>query len=133
MSVDVSVVFERVILELISDPTVSVICGSAGRGDSFVKEGTFRNYANGRTRLILGTGTNRILPVTLRALSPTQVTTLKSMIGKTCLFRDTYGRRVWCSFLATDITDIPLSGKANDDLMTDISISLTEIDYDEEV
>jgi hypothetical protein len=133
VSIDVTVYLERSILQLADDPTVAVVCGTSGRSDNFEQEGTFRSYANGATRLILGTATQRVLPITLRALSPTQVQTVRSMIGRTCLFRDTYGRRVWGSFLATATTDIPLSGFANDDLMTDVALNLQMIEHTEGV
>lgn len=133
MSFDVTLDMPRAVLQLASDPTVAVVCGTGGRGDNFEKEGSFRQYANGSTRLIVGTATTRTLPITLRALSPAQVLLVQSMIGKTCLFRDTYGRRVWGSFLSTSTTDIPLSGVANTDLMTDISITFQPVSYTEGV
>lgn len=134
MSIDVTMVFDRAIIQLdIDPPEAVVVSGTAGRGDTFEQEGSFRKYANGATRLVLGTSSARTLPVTFRALDPDQVTTLQGLIGKTCLFRDTYGRRVWCSFLSTSTVDIPLSGLANDTLMTDITVTVEAVDHTEEV
>lgn len=133
MTIDLSVTLSLPVLELAASPTTSVVCGTAGRGDNFAQDGEFRNYANGTTRLIVGTGTTRALPITLRALTPAQVDTVMSMVGKVVLFRDTYGRRVYGAFLTTATVDIPLSGLANTTLMTDITISLQEVDYDEAV
>jgi len=112
--------------------------GSVGGGGSRVDEddltGDFRQYANGVTRLIIGTTRSRTQTLALRALTPSQVAAFKNMAGKICLFRDTYGRKIFGSFLTTSVTDIPLSGRPGDDtLMTDVGFVFTEVSFDESV
>lgn len=133
MTLDVTLNMRRAVLQLADDPTTFVVCGTSDRSDAFSHDGDFRKYANGATRLILGSGTTRTLPMTLRALTPDQVVAVAAMVGKTCLFRDTYGRRLWGSFLDTGTVDIPLSGKANTTLLTDIAISFQTVAFTEGV
>ena len=134
MALQGSMTLTRVFLSLASDPTTVVVCGTSGsmggggsRQEVTTLTGDFRQFANGNTRLITGTGKSVTNAMVLRALSTTQVNTVKSMAGKTCLFRDTYGRRTFCSFLVTNYTDIPLSG------LCDVGITLREITYTEAV
>jgi hypothetical protein len=125
--------FSRVHLALATDPTVSVTAGTVSRTDTQTSEGQFRQYANGVTRLIAGSGKLRVAAFTLRALTPAEVATVDSMKGKVCIFRDTYGRRIYGSFLETQKLDIPLSGSvgANTQL-TDVTVSsFTEVSYTE--
>lgn len=140
MTLLASVNLERSFIALASDPANFVICGTSGsiggggsRTDEIAQEGEFRNYANSVTRLILGSSKTRTQTVTLRALTPTQVRMIESWIGQTILFRDSYGRRSFCSYLVIDETDIPLSGKANSTLMTDVSIVVQLVSYIEAI
>lgn len=141
MTLSTSYVLDRAFLNLASNPSSYIVAGTAGgiggggqRAETYTQEGNFRQYANYNIRLIQGTARTRILtPLALRALTPQQVDLLLTFVGKTVLFRDTYGRKMWGSFLAPQITDIPLSGAANGTLLTDVSITIQEITYSEVV
>jgi len=135
-----SVTLDRVFISAVSALDAPVIAGSSGgtggggaRTDEIQLEGSFRSYANFVTRLITGTAQTQIESLAVRALTWTQVQALKSMIGQTCLFRDSYGRRVYGSFLDLVITDIPLSGVAYDTLKTDAALVFQAVTYDEAV
>lgn len=135
-----SITLDRVFISAVSALDAPVIAGSAGstggggsRTDEVTLEGSFRNYANFVTRLITGTAQTQIESLAVRSLLPTQLKLLKSMIGQTCLFRDSYGRRIYGSFLDVVITDIPRSGVANDTLQTDVALVFQAVTYDEAV
>jgi hypothetical protein len=125
---------DRVIINLADDMSQFVSAGSAGaigggssRADTLTQEGMFRVYAGGNTRLIQGTATSRVLdPLVLRACTPDQVAKLKAWAGKTVQLRDSYGRRLFGSYLQPVITDIPLSGVAGSTLLSDVQIVVTE-------
>lgn len=131
-----------VLVEVTEDPNVTpryVVAGSAGsvsqggsammgKTDSLSQDGTFRNYANGNTRLILGTATTRVQQLALRALSPSQVQTVEALVGHTVVYRDTYGRRVFGAFLAPQFMTIPMSGG-----LCDVTLTIQSVTYDEAV
>jgi hypothetical protein len=130
----------RAHLHPVSNPSQGVICGTSGsiggggtRSDDIQTSGEFRSYANGVTRLVTGSTVTRSLPFTLRALSPAQVAKVYAMVGKTCLFRDTYGRKVYGSFLVTSLTDIPLSGDKDGTMVSDVAITFQQVNYTEAV
>lgn len=133
MTISATLLLDRVFINLASDPTQYFSCGSTGRSDQTTLVGDFRLYANNNTRLILGNGTTRTIGITLRALTPAQVTQAQNFAGKTVLLRDTYGRKIWGSYVVTAVTDIPLSGAANVDLQSDVVITFTQITYTEGV
>lgn len=119
----------------VSGGTSGSIGGGGSRNDERTLSGEFRNYANGITRLILGSSTARVVSVVLRALTPDQVDMLHSLSGKLCVLRDTYGRVVFGSFIDTQETNIPLSssdGTANT-ILTDVAFTFTEVTYSEVV
>ena len=110
------------------------IGGGGGRSDLGSVTGDFRQYANGNTRLILGTATTRTQVLALRALTPSQVSAVLGMQGAIVCFRDTYGRKVFGAFLSTTTSDIPLSGrKSAGTLLSDIGLSIQSVTWDEEV
>lgn len=130
MALTGSVLLDRTFISLASDVSNVVIAGSAGgqggggaRTDTRTISGGPRNYASGVTRNVVGTVTNDELTLTLRCQSYADVAKLRSFLGRTCLFRDSYGRRLWVVFSSVNETDIPLSGKAYEDLMTDVTIT----------
>lgn len=128
-------------LSQVNHPETDVTSGTSGsvggggsRNDDRQVSGTFRNYANGVTRLVLGTATSRSNSFVLRALTPAQVAQVHSLMGRTCVFRDTYGRRVFGSFVETQETNIPLSGAPGDGtLLTDVALTFVSVSYDEAV
>lgn len=125
----------------LTNPANIVVSGTAGatgggssRIDSTVKEGQFRQYANGVVRLILGSNTARTQTLAMRACSPTEVATLRALAGLIVCFRDTYGRKVFGAYLQTDVTDIPLSGDfAAGTLLTDVSLQIQSVTFSEAV
>lgn len=125
----------------LSQPTNYVVGGTSGavgggsnRVDNTQQEGSFRVYANGVVRLILGTAVQRTQTLALRALSPTEVAAINDMIGQIVCFRDTYGRKVFGAFLGTAVTEIPLSGSVLDGtLLTDVGLVIQSTTYDESV
>lgn len=140
MSLVASVTLNRSFLALASDPSNFIVCGTAGsiggggsKQDVITQEGAFRNYANFVTRLILGSAKTRVFSFALRALTPAQVTQVESWVGQTCIFRDTYGRRMFGSYVVVTETDIPLSGKAHSTLLTDVQIDFQAVNYIEGV
>lgn len=135
-----SVTLDRVFISPVASLSTPVIGGSAGgtggggaRTDEISLEGSFRSYANFVTRLVTGTAQTQIETLAIRALTWDQVSALKALIGQTCLFRDSYGRRIYGAFLDVVLTDIPLSGAAYDDLMTDVALVFQAVTYDEAV
>lgn len=140
MALQGNVKLTRCFLSLASDPSVYISCGTAGaigggssKTEQVTMTGEFRQYANNVVRLYTSPNTIATDTLALRALTPGQVKLLRTMVGRTCLFRDTYGRRWWCSFLAPQLSDIPLTGDANRGLLTDVGIELTQITYTEGV
>lgn len=114
--------------------TQIVVAGSSGgvggggsRSDETILGGEFRTYANGVTRLILGSAKTRTQTLALRALSPSQVAAVLGMQGLVVCFRDTYGRKVFGAFLATSVTNVPLSD------LTDIGFTIQSVTWDEAV
>lgn len=131
-----------VLVEVTEDPNVApryVVAGTAGsvsqggsammgKTDSLTQDGTFRNYGNGNTRLILGTSSTRIQQLALRALTADQVATVEALVGHTVVYRDTYGRRVFGAYLSPQFMAIPHSGG-----LTDVTLSIQSVSYDEAV
>lgn len=142
MSLTAVLLLNRAFLSLAADPTQFVSSGTAGsvggggqRTDDTVMDGAVRTYANGNTRMILGSSTTRVETLVLRALTPSQVKQVDSWIGQTCLFRDSYGRKIWGGYLETNKTDIPLSGTAGlgNTLLTDVALAFQQVTYIEGV
>lgn len=140
MTLSATLHLKRVFLAPVDNFAGYVTCGSSGsiggggqRTSQVDVEGSFRTYANGNTRVILGSAVAKTHTVTLRALTAAQVIAVQAMVGKTCLFRDTYGRRKYGSFLVTTQVDMPLSGVANSTLISDIGITFQEVSYTEGV
>jgi len=133
MALTASVVLSRVFIGLVEDPTQYVTCGTTSRSEAIARAGTFRSYANNVNRLILGSTVIQTESMTLVALTPAQMKKLDSFVGKTVLFRDSYGRRVYGSFIARGIVDIPLSGYAQSSLKTNVQIDFQQVSYDEAV
>lgn len=107
------------------------IGGGGNRVESRESEGEFRQYANGTTRLVTGSGFTRSQNFALRALTKADVKTLRSMAGKTCLFRDTYGTKFYGSFLVLDEVTIPFSGTGGSGTLADVALQVTEVSYTE--
>lgn len=128
-----SVHLSRVHLTLATDPTVGITAGTASRSDTTARSGTFRTNAAGGVRLIVNAAKARQIGFTLIGVSPADVLAMDDLLGKIVLFRDTYGRRIYGGFLGFTVADIPHSGVANDTLLTNVQITLTQVSYTEGV
>lgn len=116
--------------------SASSISGGASQPkvDETNQSGTFRSYGNGNTRLVLGAAQTRTQPVALIALSPTQVQTLRNLIGHTVCLRDTYGRKMFGSYLDIQVSAIPLSGSViTGTLLQSVALTLQNVTYSEGV
>lgn len=136
-----------VLSEVVSNPNSvprSVVAGSAGsiqgagggstKMDETSVDGSFRKYGGGNTRLILGSTSQRVQTLALIALSPTQVATLRALLGHTVCVRDTYGKKMFGSFTNMQESVIVHSGKPEDgSLLTNVGIVLTQVTYPEAV
>ena len=133
-----------VLTEVVHDPATerqNVVSGTAGgvggggnKVDQITQSGGFRQYGNGNIRLILGSAQGRTQTLALRALTPSQVEVVKSLVGHTVCYRDTYGRKVYGAFLDIQINTIPFSGKVETDtLLHDIGLVIQSVTYDEAV
>lgn len=132
----VSVILNRSYIHLAADLSQYIVfgtSGSQGGGGSRVEtntiDGSVRQYANNISRAVFGSATSKTMSVTCRAITQDQVKFIQANIGSNVLFRDSYGRAYWCTYFQTDTTDIPLSGLANADLLTDVTLSLAGISY----
>lgn len=122
-----SVRLDRSYFALATNTYDTVQCGTSGRSEVFTREGSFRNYADGRTRVILGNTVTNTNAIQLRALSQENASKVNGWVGKTVLFRDSYGRRIYGTFLAITRVNIKLTG------MTDMTVSLQDVTYDETI
>lgn len=117
-------------INLASDPSQGFAVYTSTRSDAAslgAGGGKFRMYANGRVRLVLPAGDLRSLPMTLRNVSDATLTTLDTWRGRTLLFRDRHGRRMWGSFLDRTVTDYP-DGSGHD-----VTLTFTQLTYSEAV
>lgn len=122
-----SVVLDRVVLSLASDPSQAVAAFSSDRADQPTVPGEVRRMANGRLRVVRRKGSSRSIGATLRNLTPAQVETVIGWTGETVLFRDVWGRKVYCAYFAPSIKDYAdRSGQ-------DVSLSLSEVTFSEAV
>ena len=81
--------------------------------------------ANGRLRTVTRAGSARTLGVTLRNLTPAQVTLLRAWVGKTVLFRDVWGRKMFGAYFSIDVKDY------RDRSAQDVSFALSEVTVSE--
>lgn len=131
-----------VLTEVVSDsndPKRAVVSGTAagvgggvGKTDQITQAGSFRQYGNGNTRLILGSGQERTQTFALRAIPASDVETIKALLGHTVCYRDTYGRKVFGAFLGIQITALAFSGLYEDgSLLHDVAMVVQSVTYDE--
>lgn len=131
----------RIHISLAGNSPTQVAAGSAGslggggsRTDTMQIDGEFRSYANGSTRLLIGTNKTHTQNVALINVTADQVVVLNTLAGVTCLFRDTYGARFYGSFLVVDRFARPLSGLVSDNTQKfDLAITIQEVTYTEGV
>lgn len=112
--------------------TASGVGGGVGKTDQITQSGSFRQYGNGNTRLILGSGQGRTQTLALRAIPSSDVEAVKALLGHTICYRDTYGRKVFGAFLDIQITALAFSGLYEDgSLLHDVAMVIQSVTYDE--
>lgn len=122
-----SVALDRVVLSLASDPSQAVAAFSSDRSEQLAVPGEVRRMANGRLRTVKRKGTVTSLGATLRNLTPAQVKTLKGWAGETVLFRDVWGRKLYCVYFT------PTTKDYTDRSGQDVTLSLSEVTFSEAV
>lgn len=136
-----------ILTEVTGNPNVLprfVVAGSAGsisgatggqtKMDEQAQSGSFRQYGNGNTRLILGAAIQRVQTFALMALNPTQVATLRALLGHTVCYRDPNGTKVFGAFLDLNVSNVPHSGKPEDgSLLTNVGIQIQSVTFNEAV
>lgn len=132
------------VTEVVSDPDtpkVHLVAGTAGgvggggaKVDQIQQSGGFRQYGNGNIRLILGSAQGRNQTLALRALTPSQVEAITGLLGRTIVYRDPYGRRIFGAFLELSVNTIPFSGTPEDGtLLADIGLTIQSVTFNEVV
>lgn len=122
-----TVTLDRCWLSIAAAPSVSTSFFTTGRGDSRTTIGSVRVYANGRKRVVARAGSASTLTVTARNLTSAQVMLIDSWRGQIVLFRDLWGRRLFCSFFTVTVTDY------QDRQGQDVALTLSEVDVVEAV
>lgn len=100
-----SVVLDRAYLNLADTPSSSISGFTSGRAETLTVPGDVRRMANGRLRVVSRVGSATSLTVTFRALTPEQTQTLREWVGRTVLFRDVLGRKMYGVYFSVDVTD----------------------------
>lgn len=93
-----AVVLTRVVLALADDPAQQLQAVSSNPGENDSIEGEVRAYG-GRRRILLGDDSGRTMERGLRRLTTEQVTLLRSWKGRALLLRDTYGSKIYGTYL----------------------------------
>ena len=123
----VAVALDRGHLALADDLTQSTAAFTADRSETLSVPGEIRRMANGRLRVVSRAGTSTTLGVTFRNLSPTQVELLRSWVGRTVLFRDVWGRKLYGAYFTVDVEDY------RNRQGQDCKLVLSEVTFDEAV
>lgn len=113
-----------------ANPSDVLYCGTQKGTSKTYNEtlgGDFRMYAGGRTRLVTTTNISLQAPLTLENLSQSDKAWIRSKRGRTLLWRDTYGMRIWGAYLDTAITHHALSNP----VISTVIITLNQVTVDE--
>ncbi len=113
------------IIALADDPTQAVASFTAGRSRALEVPGSVRRMANGRLRTVRRAGSARQVGVTLVSVTPAQVRTLESWAGRTVLYRDSWGVKVYGAFFTVGVVDF------TDRTRHDVTLTLSEVSYSE--
>ncbi len=89
------------------------------------KAGEVRQYAGGRTRLVVKAGTPRTIALDLPELDRTQVTWLEGHVGQVVCVRDDRGRKIWAAYLTAGVDE------TQGDTTGGASITLVEVSFTE--
>jgi hypothetical protein len=108
---------------------VSVNVATPTRIASADLSGSVHFYAGGRRRVITTPGDTVTYPLTLQWVSDPDTLQLMAWRGRVLLMRDTLGRRVFGTYLQVDQSDVSRGAE----FWHDVTITFTELDYDEGV
>lgn len=134
-----SVILAQPILLDPVNPATQVAAFTGGMGAGTTQQrvhahtlgGEFREYAAGRTRLVLDQTNVRTIPLVLKGLTPAQRRLVDEVWpGKLLLFRDTYGTRVFGSYLNPQVLHI---ARASLGEVADISLTFQRLTYTDQV
>lgn len=116
-------------ISLASDLTQSVTMELTGENDQTRRPVETRRYAGGRVRAISRPGVKKQLGLNFEMANRSEFHTLEDWIGKTVLYRDPLGRRLWGVYGEVSGAEIP--GAATDAL--NVNLTLSEVTYSEAV
>lgn len=120
------------------NPTVVITSGTSGsiggggqRITSIANTGQLRNYGNGRIRQITGAVTNLQSALTLRMLTPAQITQVDAWVaaGTLLCFRDTYGQKIIGTILGYQRFYTPLlaTPPVTGDQFIDVALNINQV------
>lgn len=124
-----SVTVEDAWFNLASDLSQSVTMVLTGESDMTARPVDVRRYAGGRTRSVTRPGVKKQLNLAFELAARDDMHTLEDWIGKTVLYRDPRGRRLWGVFGAVDESEIP--GASGD--VVNVNVTFQETTFDESV
>lgn len=114
--------------------TIQVSSSGQTKIDETTQTGSFRQYGNGNTRLILGAGSTRTQTLALVALNPDQVESVRGMLGHTVCYRNTWGQRIFGAFIDMQVSYLPGSGKfETGSLLANVGVVIQSVTHDEAV
>ncbi len=120
-----AVTLSPAILALADDPSQAVAAFTSGRSRTLEVPGSVKRMANGRLRTVRRAGTARQLGVTLVSVTPAQVRTLEGWAGRTILYRDSWGVKLYGAFFGVGVVDFTNRGRY------DVTLSLSEVSFSE--
>ena len=123
-----SVALDTVWLSLASDLTQSLQLEVSSLSDDDVVFGEVRRYAGGRDRSIVRKGRRRTFELSFDAVgNRAQIATLRGWTGLVVLLRDPFGRKAYCVFYGSPLSErIPVD-------MPEVSLTLSEVTVSEAV
>lgn len=104
-----------------------LVFGTANRSDADQMIGEVREMANGRLRSVARVTSRRILDITAVQVNEEYVERLREMRGKTVLFRDVWGRKIYGVYFEIQVRDY------RDRSGQDVTFTLQQISYVEAV
>lgn len=122
-----TVTLEDAWFNLAADSSQSVTMVLTGESGATARPTETRRYAGGRVRSITRTGSKRQTPVDFQLADRSDLNTLEDWVGKTVLYRDPRGLRMYCVFAEVGWSEIP--GVADD--VINVNLTLTEVTFDE--
>lgn len=124
-----SITLEDAWFNLAADLSQSVTMILTGESDMTSRPTQTRRYANGRVRSFTRPGVKKQLNLAFELAARADMHQLEDWCGKTVLYRDPRGRRLWGVFGAVDEAEIP--GADNDTV--NVNLTFQEITFDESV